>query len=362
MNSSLTSATLSAAHSASSIDFSNLPHLTPSTSQASPPTCQPSHASHSTTSSHPTRPVLPYPSNLALSPSPLHLHCPAKDQLEQWLSHPDALSLLGSSVSLELQERIKTVTLQGWADSTRATYSAGLLVYHSFRDSREIPEKDHALANAALVSSFILALTGSLSGKAIHNYIYGVRAWHTLYGLPWVLHKDQISTMLKGAAKLAPPTVKQDKCRPVTTQMMVLIKDKLDLTAPFDRAFFTCLTTVFYSAAWVGEFTVPRLDSFNPAEHVTCRGTCDDTDRNGLYTKVFTLPRMKSSSTGEEVHWAKQDRPTDPLDAFNKHLLANDPPSGGPLFTYKTAKGLCPMTCQMFVMHLNKVAQAAGLS
>ena len=168
--------------------------------------------------------------------------------------------------------------------------------------------------------------------------------------------------MLKGAAKLAPPAVKQDKCRPVTTQMMVLIKDKLDLTAPFDIAFFTCLMTVFYSAAQVGEFTVPRLDSFNPTEHITCRGACDDTDRNGLYTKVFTLPRMKSSSTGEEVHWAKQDRPTDPLDAFNKHLLANDPPSDSPLFTYKTAKGLCPMTCQMFVMHLNKVAQAAGLS
>ena len=70
----------------------------------------------------------------------------------------------------------------------------------------------------------------------------------------------------------------------------------------------------------------------------------------------------KSSPTGEEVHWAKWDRPTDPLDAFNKYLLANNPPSDSPLFAYKTAKGLCLMTCQTFVMCLNKVAQAVGLS
>ena len=141
---------------------------------------------------------------------------------------------------------MKAVTLQGWADSTRATYGAGLLVYHVFCDNREIPEGEHVPANAALISSFISALAGSLSGKAIHNYIYGVCAWHTLYGLPWVLHEEQISTMLKGATKLAPPAVKQDKHKLVTTQMISLIRNKLNTDDPFDIAFFACLTTIFY--------------------------------------------------------------------------------------------------------------------
>ena len=57
------------------------------------------------------------------------------------------------------------VTLQGWANSTCATYGAGLLMYHSFCDSREIPEKDHALANTALVSSFVLALQVPFQAK-----------------------------------------------------------------------------------------------------------------------------------------------------------------------------------------------------
>ena len=150
--------------------------------------------------------------------------------------------------TFELQERVRAVTLEGWAESTRATYGAGLLVYHVFCDSRGVPEKDRAPAKAALVSSFISALTGSLSGKAIRNYIYGVRAWHTLYSLLWVLHEDQIATMLKGVARLAPPAVKQDKRKPVMIQMMSLIRDKLDQSNPFNAAFFACLTTTFYTA------------------------------------------------------------------------------------------------------------------
>ena len=100
-------------------------------------------------------------------------------------------------------------------------------MYHSFCDNRKIPEKDCAPTDTALILSFVSVFVGSLLGKVIHNYIYCMWAWHTLYGLPLILHEDQICTMLKGAAKLAPPTVKQDKHRPVTTQMIVFIKTSL---------------------------------------------------------------------------------------------------------------------------------------
>ncbi|KAG6328739.1 hypothetical protein ID866_10350 [Astraeus odoratus] len=36
------------------------------------------------------------------------------------------------------------IILQGWAENTRATYGSGLLVYHVFCDSRDIPEMEHA--------------------------------------------------------------------------------------------------------------------------------------------------------------------------------------------------------------------------
>ena len=162
--------------------------------------------------------------------------------------------------------------------------------------------------------------------------------------------------MLKGAAKLSPPTTKQDKHKPVTTQMMSLIKDKLNQIDPFDAVFFTCLTTTFYTAAQVGKFTLQRLNAFNPAEHITHGSVHDDTDHNGLHTKVFTLPHTKSSRSGKEVQWARQEGPTDPLEAFNRHIKINNPPANGPLFAYRMTKGYRPMMRQTFIVCLNKYA------
>ena len=154
---------------------------------------------------HLIKAVLPYSLNLTPSSSDLRPHCTAKDRLEKWLPHPDTLTTLGFLAASELQERVKAITLQGWAESTRATYGAGLLVFHVFCDNGLVPKMDHAPAKAPLLSSFVSALAGSLLGKTIHNYVYSMQAWHTLYGLPWVLHEEQMNTMLKGAAKLTPP-------------------------------------------------------------------------------------------------------------------------------------------------------------
>ncbi|KAG6328136.1 hypothetical protein ID866_10952 [Astraeus odoratus] len=141
------------------------------------------------------------------------------------------------------------VILQGWTESIRAAYGSGLLVYHIFCDSRDIPEIEHTPASSATISSFISALAGSYSGQTIQGYIYGIHAWHMLNGLPWSLHEDQINTMLKGAARLAPPSAKQDLCSPVTTEVIRAIKSQLQDNDPFNTAFFVCLTTTFYSAA-----------------------------------------------------------------------------------------------------------------
>jgi hypothetical protein len=132
--------------------------------------------------------------------------------------------------------------------------------------------------------------------------------------------------MLKGVVKLTPLTLKQDTHKTITIRMISHIKDILDETNPFNSAFFTCLTTIFYTAAWVGKFTTQRLDTFNPTEHITWGGVHDDTNCTILHTKVFMLPHTKSSPKGEEVHWVRQDGPTDPLDTFNRHIIINNPP------------------------------------
>ncbi|KAG6327436.1 hypothetical protein ID866_11653, partial [Astraeus odoratus] len=136
--------------------------------------------------------VAPYPANLTPKPSALQPLCASKDWLAKWVPH--------HTIS----------NFAGLGRNTRAAYGSGLLVYHILCDSRDIPEMEHAPAKSAMISSFISALTRSYSGQTIQGHVYGIHAWHMLNGLPWSLHEDQINTMLKGAAKLVPPTARQD--------------------------------------------------------------------------------------------------------------------------------------------------------
>jgi len=140
----------------------------------------------------------------------------------------------------------------------------------------------------------------------------------------------------------------------------VAIGKTLTLNELFDTAFFACLTTIFYSATRVGKFTLRQLNAFNPVEHITLTHVRDDTDRNGFHTKVFSLLWTKSSQNGEEVNWARQNGPTDPLAAFNNHLKVNSPPINSPLFAYKKDSSHHPLTRQTFVLHLKKAAKMAG--
>ncbi|KAG6329884.1 hypothetical protein ID866_9204 [Astraeus odoratus] len=140
---------------------------------------------------------------------------------------------------------------------------------------------------------FVSALAGSYVGQTIQGYVYGVHAWHTLNSLPWSLHKDQINTMLKGPAKLAPPSAKQILREPIMKEMIKVIGTRLQKGDPLDTAFFARLTMVFYSTAHIGEFTLKKLDAFNPQLHIMPAQVCDDTDRNGFHTKVFALPSTK---------------------------------------------------------------------
>ena len=337
--SSSTSTTRAAANSASNINFCSIQPL-PSIPASKNIQLFPSSANNS-----PSQPSIPpYPANLTPRPSELCLHCPAKDRLAQWVPHPDILQKLGTLAAPNLQDRVKSVVIQGWSEQTRASYGAGLLVYHVFCDSQNISEQERAPAGANLISMFISILSGLYSGRTIHGYIYSVCAWHTVNGLPWALHEDQISTMLKGTTKLAPPNTKQDWRQPVTVEIIAAIGRTLTLNEPFDAAFFTCLTTVFYSAARVGEFTLRQLNTFNPAEHITPAHVRDNTDRNGFHMTVFSLLQTKSSQNGEEVNWARQSGPTDPLTAFKNHLEVNSPPIDGPLFAYKKDRTHRPLT------------------
>jgi len=251
--------------------------------------------------------------------------------------------------------------IHAWASSTQEAYGSGILAFHVYCDSRSIEEPTRAPTSSELISAFISDLAGSYSGKTIASYIHGMRAWHILHGKSWSLDNNKIDAMLKAAKNLTPSSSKQKKQPPYTIDFMTSILQKLNPNNPLDAAVRSCLTTAFYSIARAREFMVKNLSSFDPAVHVKRSDIRHETDRNGLATTVFHLPRTKTSQTGEDVFWAKQGGPTDPDEALSNHLRVNDPHLGIALFSYRFGTAHRPLTKSKFIGRLARAVKDASL-
>ncbi|KIK90843.1 hypothetical protein PAXRUDRAFT_124267, partial [Paxillus rubicundulus Ve08.2h10] len=205
----------------------------------------------------------------------------------------------------------------------KESYGSGLLVYHVFCNTKPIPDCDralcayvciptHAPANSKLISMFISSLTSQYSGSTITNYLQGICMWHIMHRLGWSHNDMEIEALLKAAVTLAPISSKRKPREPYTISVLTLMWDTLNLMDPAEAAVFACLTTTFWCTARIGEFTVPRLDAFDPSLHIKPSNITHEKDCQGLMVTNFCLPRMKSALLGEDVSWAQQHGPSDP--------------------------------------------------
>jgi hypothetical protein len=102
---------------------------------------------------------------------------------------------------------------------------------------------------------------------------------------------------------------------------MAAIRLQLCLDQPFDAAVWACLTICFYTVAWVGELTVPRLTSFNPSRHVIPFSLRKEVNWDNLKATVLHIPCTKAAPIkGEDVFWSREHGPTDPYEAMEIHL------------------------------------------
>ena len=147
----------------------------------------------------------------------------------------------------------------------------------------------------------------------------------------------------------------------MTVSIISSLATKFDLSKPLDAAVLACLTTSFFAAARLGEFTLPSLKAFIPSQHVKPSDVRHDEDRHGHRVTVFKLPRTKCSISGEDVFWAAQEGPCDPQAALSTHSSVNNPPPDQPLFSWRHPKGLRPLTRNEFLKRINQAASELGL-
>jgi hypothetical protein len=249
-----------------------------------------------------------------------------------------------------------------WEPSTLEAYGSGLLTYHVWCDARALPEEQRAPLSPVVAAAFISTLAGTFSWKTIRNYLHGIRAWHIFHGIKWEMNEPEMEALLRAAEKATPESSKRKKRTPYTPEFILAIRAQLDLiNSPFDAVVYACLTTIFYSCARVGEFTVPTLTSFKANAHVKPSDVTTERDRNGLESTAFLLPRTKTSIHGESVSWSRQNGDTDPEKAFTHHLTINQPPQNGPLFAYRHKNTHRPLTKPAFIKALATAATKAGL-
>ncbi|KAF5377916.1 hypothetical protein D9615_006695 [Tricholomella constricta] len=297
-----------------------------------------------------------YHPSLTPRPSPLRPHCFAGERLRLWV--PATRAAAPDFVDLD---RVVATLALGYAEGTAESYGSGLLAWHVWCDSKDVPEGDRAPASQVLISAFISSLTGAFAGKTIRNYVYGIRAWHVVHSVPWRPNDDELDLMLKAADKLTPASSKRKKRQPYTIDFMCRLQEQMTPDDPFDIAVFACLVCLFYSASRVGEFTVRRLNAFDPAVHPSVQSLRRDQDRAGRKVTILQLPRTKTSVEGEEVYWSSQVGPTDPEAAINRHLGVNQPPEGHHLFAYRHKGGYRSLTKTAFIKRLAALARRAGL-
>jgi hypothetical protein len=278
-----------------------------------------------------------------------------------WKPSPAVPSRHSREEEEELEQTFNVMS-NAWADSTRESYSSGILVYHVFCDLKRIPEELRAPASQSNITAFIVSLAGSYSGSTISNYIHGIRAWHILHGMEWRLNSLETEAALKGADRLAPPSSRKKKRQPYTPEFIAKLRQHLKIEDPFDAAVFACLTTCFYAAARVGEFVIPRLDAFSPSRYVTTGHLRVDRDSNGLEVTVLHIPFTKAAPLeGEDVYWSSHPGPTDPYEALKNHRNINRPSGGDHLFAYRHKGQLRPLTKPAFIRRLALAAREAGL-
>jgi integrase len=180
--------------------------------------------------------------------------------------------------------------------------------------------------------------------------------------MEWRLNSLEMDTLLKGAGQLAPESSKRKARQPYTVEFITKVREHLDLNNSFDAAVAACLSCGFYSAARVGELTVPRLNAFSHLLHVTPANLRTETNQNGTDTTVLHIPKTKAAPIeGEDIYWTYQDGPTDPCAAIANHLRINTPSNSDHLFAYRHKDRLRPLTKNAFIKRIAIAAKAAGL-
>ena len=190
------------------------------------------------------KPRKPKPEN-HIPPSSFRPHVAADERIAFW-SAPfveTARAAAHRIIPENSYQHLFLTVLQGIEQGTRKNYSAGLLRFHQYCNSIDVPEDKRMPASEVLLASFIASWAGKVARTTIDNWLAGLAFWHTANNAPW-----NGSRLLKATctatSKLQPPP--KPRRPPVTLEHMHALRAGLDLMDAFDAAVYALACAAFW--------------------------------------------------------------------------------------------------------------------
>jgi hypothetical protein len=266
----------------------------------------------------------------------------------------------GIRLSKASQDKLEAAFRNAWAPSTLKAYNGAVRDFLAFCDKEGIDQKYPFPAEEVVLCAFAASGTGRLSGGTVQKQITGLEAWHVVQNVGW-RESEHLRHILRGVERLQPPPLSRETPRLVVMKDMLQgLHRNLDFNAPLDAAVFAAACTSFWGQCRAGELlpssTTPAGCAERPTRAHFHRPSKDHADYS------ISLPSSKThSARGESVVLLPQKGSTDPVQAVQYHLHVNQPDGKSPLFAYKTAYGLRPLTKEAFLRRCNDVWRAQGL-
>lgn len=257
-----------------------------------------------------------------------------------------------------LSKSIDYALQHAWAPGTLKGYNHGVNNFRRFCRNAGISANEQLPASEFNLCAFAAASAGLRSGKTARNDINGVRAWHIANDVPYA-GSTRLSYVLRGVQNLTPKSSKRLPRPPVTSDMLIILHQNLDLALPFDAACLAAADTAHWGQARLGEL-LPATEAFyDPQFHPAVSDLLPLSVSHK--SRKLRLPWTKTTKfAGAHILLCQQIGPSDPLAALDNHILVNRPPTNYPLFSYRNRTGHIALTKRKFLARCNEIWSAFG--
>ena len=301
-------------------------------------------------------------------PSSFRPSVPADRRILMWTTpHSEiAQAELDADLPIAQQKLLLSKLLNAVTDETRTQYGAGLLRFTQYCDRHAIPEGRRMPASYVLLAGFIADASCSASGKAIRNWMNGLRLWHIFNNAEWNGKHSWISSIIRNADKEG-IVFKRPLRNPITLDHLRALRQQLDLKNPLHAAIWAIAVISFWACRRLGELLPKYTNSFDTTFHVSRATRITFYTVNSRRVVSFHLPWTKTTgpkgfdciltATGDEFC---------PVDTFSNHLSLNklgtfNEASSTPLFAYQNEGIFKTMDKKFFLSFTKSIFKSAGL-